>query len=162
VFVLGGGDAVRTYDESQPKFLKDIKNTFAMLGSAIGSVSLVVAAITLFIVIFINAITRRKQIGVLKGLGISGLALESAYVLQAFVYGVIGSGFGIAIIYGLAIPYIAEHPIDFPFSDGIMVAEVASTVSNLIVLLITTVIAGYIPARMIVKKNTLDSILGRN
>ena len=28
-------------------------------------------------------------------------------------------------------------------------------------LLITTIIAGYIPARMIVKKNTLDAILGR-
>jgi ABC-type antimicrobial peptide transport system permease subunit len=28
-------------------------------------------------------------------------------------------------------------------------------------LMITTIIAGYIPARMIVRKNTLDSILGR-
>jgi hypothetical protein len=29
-------------------------------------------------------------------------------------------------------------------------------------LILSTIIAGYIPARMIVKKNTLDSILGRN
>jgi hypothetical protein len=29
-------------------------------------------------------------------------------------------------------------------------------------LVVTTVIAGYIPARMIVQKNTLNSILGRN
>jgi ABC-type antimicrobial peptide transport system permease subunit len=29
-------------------------------------------------------------------------------------------------------------------------------------LVLTTVIAGYFPSRMIVRRNTLDSILGRN
>ena len=37
---------------------------------------LVVASITIFIVIFINAITRRKFIGILQGIGISGEAIE--------------------------------------------------------------------------------------
>jgi len=32
---------------------------------------------------------------------------------------------------------------------------------RLSILLVVTAIAGYIPARMIIKKNTLDSILGR-
>jgi ABC-type antimicrobial peptide transport system permease subunit len=32
---------------------------------------------------------------------------------------------------------------------------------RVVALLITTIIAGFIPARMIVKKNTLDAILGR-
>jgi len=29
-------------------------------------------------------------------------------------------------------------------------------------IILTTIIAGYLPSRMIVRKNTLDSILGRN
>ena len=33
---------------------------------------------------------------------------------------------------------------------------------TLCIVVLVTIIAGYIPARMIVKKNTLDSILGRN
>jgi ABC-type antimicrobial peptide transport system permease subunit len=36
------------------------------------------------------------------------------------------------------------------------------TMIKVLILVVTTFIAGYIPARMIVRRNTLDSILGRN
>jgi hypothetical protein len=55
---------VQTSEEALPKFLKDIKDTFGLLGNVIGSIGLVVASITIFIVIYINAITRRKFIGI--------------------------------------------------------------------------------------------------
>ena len=54
------------------------------------------------------------------------------------------------------------HPIDFPFSDGILVAPISGTIFRISLLMITTIIAGFIPARLVVRKNTLDSILGRN
>ncbi|MEK7552902.1 MAG: ABC transporter permease, partial [Patescibacteria group bacterium] len=60
---------VQTYADAQPQFLKDIIKTFALLGSVFSSIGLVVSFITIFIVIFINAITRRKFIGILKGIG---------------------------------------------------------------------------------------------
>src|SRR3989344_1917346 len=63
---------VQTFIDAQPQFLKDIVNTFNMLGAAFSSIGLVVASITIFIVVFINAITRRKYIGILKGIGIDG------------------------------------------------------------------------------------------
>jgi len=67
---------IQTSEESLPKFLKDIKDTFDVLGNVIGSIGLVVASITIFIVIYINAITRRKFIGILKGIGIDSLAID--------------------------------------------------------------------------------------
>lgn len=153
---------VQTYADAQPQFLKDIINTFNMLGSAIGSIGLVVASITIFIVIFINAITRRKYIGILKGIGINGRVIEYSYVFQSMFYAVLGSGIGIVILYGLLVPLFAAHPIDFPFSDGILVAPLDSTLFRVGLLIFATVIAGFIPAWMIIRKNTLDSILGRN
>ena len=57
---------------------------------------------------------------------------------------------------------LAAHPIDFPFSDGILVAPANQTFFRVGLLVISTLIAGYIPAWMIIRKNTLDSILGRN
>jgi len=42
-----------------------------------------------------------------------------------------------------------------------LVAEVWNTSVRALLLMIATLIAGYIPARIVVKKNTLDSILGR-
>ncbi len=152
---------VQTFEDAQPKFLQDIKDTFALLGNLISSIGLVVASITIFIVIFINAITRRKFIGILKGIGVDSRTIESSYVFQSFFYAFCGSLIGLVILYGFLEPFVASHPINFPFSDGILVAPIDGTIIKMIILVVTTIIAGYIPARMIVRKNTLDSILGR-
>jgi len=158
----GGQAKVQTFEEAQPKFLKDIISTFNMLGTAFSSIGLVVASITIFIVVFINAITRRKFIGILKGIGITGHAIEISYVFQSVFYAAVGSAVGLALVYGFLVPFVAAHPIDFPFSDGILVAPLDATFMRVALLVFATVVAGYIPARMIIRKNTLDSILGRN
>ncbi|KKT20890.1 MAG: ABC-type transport system permease component LolE [Parcubacteria group bacterium GW2011_GWB1_43_8] len=163
--ILSGVDEVakiKTYYEAQPQFLKDVIKTFAMLGNMLSSIGLVVASITIFIVIFINAITRRKFIGILKGIGINGKAIEASYVFQSIFYALCGSAVGLVLVYAVLVPFFIAHPIDFPFSDGILVAPVNQTIFRIGLLVLSTVIAGYIPARMIVRKNTLDSILGRN
>lgn len=152
---------VQTFEDAQPKFLQDMKQTFRLLGNIVSSLGLVVASITVFIVIFINALTRRKFIGILKGIGISGTAIEISYVFQSFFYAIIGSGAGVALVYGVLVPYFNAYPINFPFSDGILVAPIMEVTASAILLIIITVIAGYVPSRMIVRKNTLDSILGR-
>ena len=115
---VGDKAKVQTFEEGIPNGVAEVQNTFAMIGNAIGSIGLAVAAITIFIVIFINAITRRKFIGILKGIGISG--------------------------------------------ETIIVAPLDGTLVRIMLIVLTTLIAGYLPSRMIVRKNTLDSILGRN
>jgi ABC-type lipoprotein release transport system permease subunit len=152
---------IRTFEEALPKFITDIKQTFNILGTLIGAIGLVVASITIFIIIFINAISRRQQIGILKGIGIERRAIEIAYVIQAAFYGLLGSLFGALITYGFLIGYFDRNPIDFPFSDGIMVAPVEETIVRFGILLIVTLLAGLLPAWIIVKQNTLNSILGR-
>ena len=152
---------IQTYEEGVPKFLTDIKNTMNLLGTFIGSIGLVVASITIFIIIFINALARRRYIGILKGIGIDRRAIECAYVIQAGLYALFGSALGALITYGFLINYFKANPINFPFSDGILVAPVEETFIRFIVLFITTLIAGFIPAWMIVRSNTLNAILGR-
>lgn len=163
-FIASGFDKlakVKTYDEAKPKFITDIKDTFNTLGTFIGSIGLVVASITIFIIIFINALSRRQQIGILKGIGIERRAIEIAYVFQSAIYALLGSGFGALLTYGFLIPYFDVNPIKFPFSDGIMVAPVEETFLRFVTLLIITLLAGLLPAWLIVKQNTLNSILGR-
>lgn len=152
---------VKLSREALPQALEDIMVTFELLGTAISSIGLVVSSITMFIVIFVNAITRRKYIGILKGIGIRAGAIELSYVIQSLMYAVVGAGIGMIITYVFLVPLFDAHPIDFPFSDGILVAPLSGTLIRLTILLVSTVIAGYIPAWMIIKRNTLDSILGR-
>lgn len=152
---------ILTFEENLPKFLIDIKKTFALLGNFIGSIGIVVASITIFIIIFINALSRRRHIGILKGIGIQRQAIEIAYVIQAAFYALLGSAIGALVTYGVLIPYFDKNPIQFPFSDGILVADPESTFYKFVILFVITLIAGFLPAWLIVKDNTLNSILGR-
>lgn len=163
LYVYGFQDYAKidTADEAVPKFLSDVQNTFAALGNMVGIVGLVVSSITVFIVIYINALTRRKFIGILKGIGISGSAIEISYLLQSIFYAVIGIGFGLLILYGFLVPFLLKNPIDFPMSDGVLIAEIGPTMLRAGILLVVTMFAGFLPARLIVRQNTLDSILQR-
>lgn len=158
---VGAYGRVQTHDEALPKFLKDIQATFGILGNAISSIGLVVAAITIFIVIFVNAITRRRYIGILKGIGIAPRAIAISYIVQSVFYAVAGSLIGIIVVFFLLKPLFVAHPINFPFSDGILVATVPGTITRMVILVIATIVAGYIPARMVIRQNTLSAILGR-
>lgn len=153
---------IQTTEDAIPSFLRDIETTMGLLGNALSSIALVVAAITIFIVIFINAVTKRKFIGIMKGIGISPLSIKFSYVIQALFYGVVGSAVGLLLTFGLLKPYFDAFPINFPFSDGILVATASGASIRVAILLVVTLLAGYIPALLIVRKNTLDSILGRN
>jgi ABC-type lipoprotein release transport system permease subunit len=152
---------IQTAREAVGSFLDQIERTFLILSSLIGGVGIVVASITVFIVVFINAVTRRKYIGILKGIGISAAAIELSYVIQSIFYAVVGSVIGLAVTYSLLQPYYFAHPINLPFADGILVVPYLGTFLKSGVLVVITIIAGYFPARLIVSKNTLDSILGR-
>ncbi len=152
---------IQTAEEAFPKFLKDIKATFAILGSVISGIGLVVASITIFIVIFVNAITRRRFIGILKGIGINKRAILYSYMYQACIYALGGIIIGMLLIFLVIQPSFVAHPLDFPFSDGILVATIGGTLIRAGILLLATIIAGYIPAQIVIKQNTLSAILGR-
>ncbi len=152
---------VQTSEEAIPQFLDQIKTTFGLLGNAISAIGLVVAAITIFIVIFVNAITRRRYIGILKGIGIAPRAIIISYILQSLLYALIGAIVGSILVFAFLKPFFDANPIDFPFSDGILVATVSGTSIRVAILLLATIVAGYIPARIVIRQNTLSAILGR-
>jgi ABC-type lipoprotein release transport system permease subunit len=152
---------IQTAEESQPQFLKDIGTTFDILGNFLGAIGLVVASVTVFIVIFVNAITRRKFIGILKAIGISSAAIQISYIIQAVFYASVGSLIGMLILYSFFEPYFLQNPINFPFADGILYAPFFDSLFRFGVLVLASVLSGFIPARMVVKQKTLDAILGR-
>jgi ABC-type antimicrobial peptide transport system permease subunit len=97
----------------------------------------------------------------MKGIGISPRAIQYSYVFQALFYGIVGSIIGLVLTFGVLKPYFAANPIDFSFSDGILIATIPGSLIRVSILLFVTLLAGYIPAKLIIKKNTLDAILGR-
>lgn len=153
---------INTAEEGAPEFLVNIKLFFSIIGTILGSVSVVVALITIFIIIYINALTRRRQIGIMKAIGVTEFAIEFSYICQALFYVLAGSVLALAIIFLGLKPFIDAHPIDTPFATIVLVAEPASVFFKFLLVMIVSVFAGYLPARLIVSTNTLNAILGRN
>jgi putative ABC transport system permease protein len=152
---------VQTARESQGSFLKDIEMTFSLLGGIIGGIAIMVSSITIFIVIFINALTRKKYIGILKAIGIKNSVVAASYLAQALFYSTAGIVVGLVLLYGLIKPYFDANPINFPFSDGILAVTPAGVAIRIMILVVATVAAGILPILLIVRKNTLNLILGR-
>lgn len=153
--------SVETAEETLPKAISDMKKTFSMLGNIVGVISLIVGAITIFIVIFVNAITRRKYIGILKGIGISSRAIEISYIIQSLFYALSGIVLASFIIVWFLEPWFAIHPLKFPVTEGKLAITTGGLAVRGVILTLTAFISGYIPALMITKQNTLDAILGR-
>lgn len=152
---------IQTFEEGTPAFVINLKNLFGTLGNVFGGILIIVSAVVLFIVIFINALTKRRQIGIMKGIGIRPASIMWNYIFQSVFYSAIGISLVlITVFYGLA-PLFVKYPIDFPFSDGILIAEQGPTTTRVIVLMIVSIFAGLIPSWMVVKTNTLNAILGR-
>lgn len=152
---------INSFTENTPKFIADIRQTFDLLGIIVGAIGIVVASITIFIIIFINALSRKRQIGILKAIGITRRTIEYAYATQAAFYVIVGSIIGIALTYFILVPYFLKNPIDFPFSNASLSISLNGMLVRAGVLFVVTLIAGFVPAWLIAKQNTLNSILGR-
>jgi len=153
---------INTAEEGSPEFLVNIKLFFTIIGNILGSVSVIVSLITIFIIIYINALTRRRQIGIMKAVGVTPFAIEFSYICQALFYVLIGSVLALSIIFLGLKPLIDAHPIDTPFARIVLVAEPLSVFIKFFLVIMVSIVAGYLPARIIVNTNTLNAILGRN
>jgi len=152
---------VETSTEALPSSIYTIIQALGKLGNLVGAIALMVSAFTIFIVIYVNAVTRRKYIGILKGIGISVRAIEISYIFQALFYAILGMVISSAFILGLIKPYFDIHPFNFASINASLAIGIGDVIPNAIALLITSFISGFIPAWLVTKQNTLDAILGR-
>jgi len=152
---------VETSHEALPSSIYSIIQALGKLGNLVGAIALMVSAVTIFIVIYVNAITRRKFIGILKGIGISSQAIEISYILQALFYSISGITISTIFIMGLLKPYFDLHPLNFASINASLAIGYSDVFYNGLALVITSFISGFIPAWMVTKQNTLDAILGR-
>lgn len=158
---FGDKNSIKTWQESLGTFFDEISSTFNTLGNFVGSIGLFIASVTVFIIIFVNALNRRKYIGIMKAIGINKAVIILSYIFQSLFYALNGTVLGIAILFLGLVPYFNANPIDFPFSDGILATTVSGAFVRALLLIILSLISAYIPARIIANQNTIDAILDR-
>jgi len=137
-----------------------VVSSFNVVASLIGGIGLVVAGIVMFVVIYINAVHKKRQIGILRAIGIKNGTILISFVAQALLYATLGIILG-GLVFGLGIqPYFAAHPIDLSIGS-VSLAVSATTIRDAVIgILLAAVLAGIIPVVSITRQNIIKAIWG--
>lgn len=142
------------------KMVKNITASFDMIALLIAVIGLFVAGVTIFIIVYVNTISKRRQIGILRAIGIKKSVIIRSYTLQSLFYAVSGTIIGLFIMFFILEPWFIEHPLKFPvgYVSLLIVPEKVSI--NAISLIVAALAAGLIPSWMAVRETILEAIWG--
>lgn len=158
---FGSEAKFETAEEALGEFLNDIKTIFDFLSSFVGLIGIFISAITIFIIIFINAVSRKQEIGIARAIGVPQNVIIASYFFQSCFYAAAGVGSALVVFFTFIEPYFRQNPIDFPFTDVFLAVDPVVIAGQAGLLFIAAGLAGYMPARMIIKQPILALILGR-
>jgi len=156
---LGINGKVRSWQEYGGA-IGGIVSSFDVITSLINGIGLVVAAIVMFIVIYINVLNKKRQIGILRAIGIKRNIIIYSYLVQALFYAISGIILGGLMMHLIVEPYFISRPLDLPVglvSLGIEPLTVQKAVWGLI---LAAVFAGFIPVISIIRQSIIKAIWG--
>lgn len=141
--------------------MKNVSASFVSIDVILSLVATLIAAVTIFIVIYVDITNKRSQIGILRALGVRPYLIHAVYILQSAVYSIAGIAAGTLLFFGILVPYFVAHPFALPMGN----AELAINVGNFFLraqtILWVALASGLIPAIMVTRMNMLDEIRGK-
>ena len=137
-----------------------VVSSFDAIASLISAIGIVVAAIVMFIVIYINVLHRKRQIGILRAIGINRRIVIYSYLFQAVFYAFAGMAIGGLAFRFAIISYFNAHPIDLPIGLVSLSVNPVTIQTGIIGLVLAAVFAGVIPALSIIRHSIIKAIWG--
>jgi putative ABC transport system permease protein len=134
--------------------------SFNVSTSLISAIGLVVAAIVMFIVIYISVINKKRQIGILRAIGVNRFAIYVSYLCQALFYAILGIIIG-GLLFGYVIqPYFAAHPLDLSIGRVSLAIDPSTIRNSVIGIMVAAVFAGIMPVVNITRHSIIKAIWG--
>lgn len=121
------------------------------------AISLVVSSIMIAIITYISVLERTKEIGILRSIGASKKDITRVFNAETIIEGFVAGTLGIVVTILLNFPVnaIIESISGIP---GISALPVTGAVGLIIISVLLTVIAGFIPSRMAAKKDPVEAL----
>jgi putative ABC transport system permease protein len=143
---------VQTTADLLSKSMGRALQSFAIINLVSLIVSIIITTVVLFIVITIKTINSRKQIGILKAIGVDKEVIMHNYGFQVIILAILGIILGILIAVLLAF-YMAIHPIVTPEWSATLYLTPMDLVMNSLILFIAALVAGYVPAYQVSRED---------
>ena len=140
--------------------IQDQVDTFDLINQIMRVISLLVAAITVFIITYVDLANRRRQIGIERAIGIRSSAIVASYVLKSMCTAAVGTLIGFLIFHFLLVPLVDRYPFMFPTGPVTLVTNAATTIQTVVILMIVAAVSALIPALRTVTMRIMDAIWG--
>jgi len=158
---VGVKEPVFTVDEKSDAVLRQAMQSIGMINVITKYVSLIVGAALILIIIYINTLNRKKEIGILRAVGITPASIIVSYAFISMFYVSMGIIAGLVLYFALMY-YFTISPITFYETITIIPEiQVELIIKSIFTMLIMSVIAGILPAWRVSKGNMLKAIWGR-
>jgi putative ABC transport system permease protein len=146
--------------ESLSSTVKDLTGSFNLIKQILNVVSLLVAAITVFIVTYVDLVAKRRAIGIERAIGIRGIAITMSYAAKAIVFATIGVAIGSTAFLFMVVPLVRQHPFDFPVGPVTLSVTRDELRRDTVVLIIVAAAGAVLPAWRTTRVRILDAIWG--
>ncbi len=140
--------------------IKPVLDAFTVIALVVSVISVLIAAITIFVMIYINAVNKRRQIGILKAIGIKERIIIFSYVMQSIFYVLCGIAVGLVAVFGILLPILSVYPIRLPFGPLQLSFSVPLVLESMVGFLVAGFLSGFIPARIVTREEILKAIWG--
>jgi putative ABC transport system permease protein len=161
--IIGAGvnEPVFTSDEKSDAILRQAMQSIDMINVVSNYVSLIVGAALILIIIYINVLNRKKEIGILKAVGITPRSIVLSYAFISMFYVSMGILAGLVLYFALMY-YFTVSPVTF-YETITIIPEIQGglIIQSIFTMLIMSVIAGILPAWRVSKESILEAIWGR-
>lgn len=159
ILQFGVGEDVKTWEEALPDVVSESIESFAIINMISVFGGLVIAVVLIFIMTTIKTFNNRKQIGILKAIGLKKSIIINSYVMQVIFICLIGTVLG-SLLLGMMVLYFTTYPIEFPDGNVTPIVTISMIIENTAMLFIASAIAGFIPAWRVVNEGILEAIRG--
>lgn len=157
---LGIKEEVLTWHEFAGILLL-IENTLGLVRNIMNAIGLLIAFVIIFVVIYVNIVNKKRQIGVQKAIGIEQNVIVASFVLQAMLYAGIGIILGYCFMRFGLVPYTVSHPVQIPLGSMSLKLDDAEAINRAILLFLASIVGSVIPAYKLAQKSLLELIWGK-
>lgn len=137
--------------------VSSIVNVISSVLIAFVAISLVVSSIMIAIITYISVIERTKEIGILRAIGASKKDISRVFNAETLIEGLTAG------VLGITVTLILNIPINIVIKNVVEISNISKLPVNgaiilIIISVLLTVIAGFIPAKIASKKDPVEAL----
>ncbi|WP_367343888.1 ABC transporter permease [Methanomethylovorans sp.] len=157
----GVNEQIFTWADKSESLIRQAMQSMGAIDIMSKIVSLIVGAALVLIITYINVMNRKKEIGILKAVGITPRSIVVSYAFLSTFYVLLGIFAGLILYFTLMLYFQANPVVFYETIEISPVIDHVLLVQSIVTMLTLSVIAGILPAWSVSRESILKAIWGQ-